>query len=264
MKLLKYIGVAALVSLPLTGCSDFLEADNKSSANVDGDSYLSGDPAAFRPVMYDSFRFLGTEIALHEEATDLYLESGTGDGYGEYLLTVEDGGVKSYYQNAYKAINYANGLIHYAGEGTSLAYEGRFFRNLGYYYLIQQFGAVPYITTYIQTSTRDYPRTALSDLYPALIADLTDLYENSNLPASDNTGATVSKQAVAALLAKITLSAAWDLDTTLGDAEKGTYTVNSTTRFAEAAQWAEKAINGVQLTMPFADKWSPKMRQMLK
>lgn len=71
--------------------------------------------------MYDSFRFLGTEIALHEEATDLYLESGTGDGYGEYLLTVEDGGVKSYYQNAYKAINYANGLIHYAGEGTSLA-----------------------------------------------------------------------------------------------------------------------------------------------
>lgn len=258
MKLLKYIGVAALVSLPLTGCSDFLEADNKSSANVDGDSYLSGDPAAFRPVMYDSFRFLGTEIALHEEATDLYLESGTGDGYGEYLLTVEDGGVKSYYQNAYNAINYANGLIHYAGEGTSLAYEGRFFRNLGYYYLIQQFGAVPYITTYIQTSTRDYPRTALSDLYPALIADLTDLYENSNLPASDNTGATVSKQAVAALLAKITLSAAWDLDTTLGDAEKGTYTVNSTTRFAEAAQWAEKAINGVQLTMPFADKWSPK------
>lgn len=117
---------------------------------------------------------------------------------------------------------------------------------------------MPYITTYIQTSTRDYPRTALSDLYPALIADLTDLYENSNLPASDNTGATVSKQAVAALLAKITLSAAWDLDTTLGDAEKGTYTVNSTTRFAEAAQWAEKAINGVQLTMPFADKWSPK------
>ncbi len=257
MKFLKYIGVAALVSLPLTGCSDFLEADNKSAANVDGDSFLSGDPSALRPVMYDSFRFFATEIALHEEATDLYLVSGTGDGYGEYLLNIEDNGVKNYYQNAYKAINYANGLIHYAGDGTDLAYEGRFFRNLGYYYLIQQFGAVPYITGYIQSSSRVYPRTPLPEMYQAMIDDLTDLYENSSLPAADNSGAAVNKQAVAALLAKVTLSAAWDLDTTLGDAVKGTYTVNSTTRFAEAAQWAEKAINGVQLTMPFADKWAP-------
>lgn len=58
MKLYKYLSIAALTCLPLTGCSDFLEADNKSAANVDGDSFLSGDPSAFRPVMYDSFRFL--------------------------------------------------------------------------------------------------------------------------------------------------------------------------------------------------------------
>lgn len=258
MKLYKYLSIAALTCLPLTGCSDFLEADNKSAANVDGDSFLSGDPSAFRPVMYDSFRFFANEIALHEEATDLYFESATGDGYGEYLFNIEDGGFASYYQNAYKAINNANGLIHYAGANSDLGYEGRFFRNLGYYYLIQQFGGVPYITNYIQSSSRNYPRTDLGELYGAMIADLTDLYDNSTLPASDNTGAVVTKQAVAALLAKTTLSAAWDLDTTLDDAVKGTYTVNSTTRFEEAAQWAEKAINGVQLTMPFADKWSPK------
>lgn len=189
MKLYKYLSIAALTCLPLTGCSDFLEADNKSAANVDGDSFLSGDPSAFRPVMYDSFRFFANEIALHEEATDLYFESATGDGYGEYLFNIEDGGIASYYQNAYKAINNANGLIHYAGANSDLGYEGRFFRNLGYYYLIQQFGGVPYITNYIQSSSRNYPRTDLGELYGAMIADLTDLYDNSTLPASDNTGA---------------------------------------------------------------------------
>lgn len=63
---------------------------------------------------------------------------------------------------------------------------------------------------------------------------------------------------MAALAAKTALAAAWDLGTTLTDEVKGTYTVHNTEMFRTAASWAEKAIGGVQLTMSFEDKWSPK------
>lgn len=67
----------------------------------------------------------------------------------------------------------------------------------------------------------------------------------------------VSKQAVAALLAKVELAAGWDLNTTLTDAAAGSYNVDATSHFTEAAAWAEKAINGVTLYSAFNDKWLP-------
>ena len=89
-----------------------------------------------------------------------------------------------------------------------------------------------------------------------MITDLTDLYNNSTLPDQNHEGH-ASKQAVAALLAKVYLAAGWDLDTKYNSIEAGTYTVGSTGNFANAAQWAEKAINNIGLSMSFADKWSP-------
>ena len=256
MKIFKYLGIAALMSLSMSSCSDFLDPDNKSTNNDDADAYLTAHPEALKPVAFNAFRYFATHIELHEEATDLYFVNMASDGYGDFTITPEDGTVKTYYTNAYKAINYANGMVWYGGETSDLGYQGRFLRNLGYYYLIQQFGSVPYVTEYIQSSSRDYPRTDLKEMYEGMIADLTDIYNNSKLPATDHNGE-VSKQAVAALLAKVELSAAWDLDVAAKDLVAGTYTVNSTAHFTQAAAWAEKAINGVQLTMPFAQKWAP-------
>lgn len=256
MKLLHYIGIAALASLPLTGCSDFLEADNKFTGNDDADAYLSANPESLRPVALDAFKYFSTHLEFHEEATDLFFVTSAADGYGDFTISAEDGTAKTYYTNAYKAINYANGMVHYAGADSKLGHEGRFLRNLGYYYLIQQFGGVPYVLNYIESSSRDYPRTSLADMYPSMIEDLKGVYEGDQLPAVDHMG-NPSKQAVAALLAKIELSAGWDLDTKVVDPVAGTYSVESKSHFEEAAQWAEKAINGVQLTMAFGDKWSP-------
>ena len=122
--------------------------------------------------------------------------------------------------------------------------------------LTQHFGGVPYITKYINDAETNYPRTPLSEVYQNIINDLTALYNNSSLDDQDHTGR-ASKQAVAALLAKVYLAAGWDIDTSLDNAAQGTYTVNSTEKFAQAAAWAEKAINGINLTMTFEDKWSP-------
>lgn len=256
MKLFKYIGFGALMAFSLTGCSDFLEADDKSNANESADSYLQEHPESLRPVAFDAMRYFVTHIELHEEATDLYFVTSAADGYGDFNMTFEDGTVASYYTNAYKAINYANGMIKYAGADSKLGHEGRFLRGLGYYWLVQQFGGVPFVTNYIESSSRDYPRTDLATIYTELIADLTAVYEANVLPAVDHSG-NPSLQAVAALLAKLELSAGWDLDTKVADAVAGTYTVDSRSHFEQAAQWAEKAINGVQLTMSFSDKWSP-------
>lgn len=77
------------------------------------------------------------------------------------------------------------------------------------------------------------------------------------LCASQSHDGHASKQAVAALLAKLYLAQGWDIYTELTSAEDGTYKVASKESFNKAADWSEKAINGIQLTMPFADKWSP-------
>lgn len=57
----------------------------------------------------------------------------------------------SYYSNAYKMINHANGVLEYAPATSLEAYQARFLRCYGYYLLTQQFGSVPYITTYINS-----------------------------------------------------------------------------------------------------------------
>ena len=256
MKLYKYLFVALTGAMALTSCSDFLDAENKKNPD-DADKNYGANPTAMLVSAYDAFRPMATEINMYEHGTDFYINPrGTDDVFSTFILTAEEGGVKTYYQNAYKAINYANGVINYASETSNDAYEARFLRAWGYYLLTQQFGAVPYVTHYIQDSNRDYPRADVSEIYTGLIEDLTDLYNNSSLEPQNHNGH-ASKQAVAALLAKIYLAAGWDLNTTLNDAVKGTYTVTGTDYFTQAAAWAEKAINGVKLTMSFEDKWSP-------
>ncbi|MCH5346815.1 MAG: RagB/SusD family nutrient uptake outer membrane protein, partial [Muribaculaceae bacterium] len=208
-------------------------------------------------VAYNSLHSFDQVINMHDQASDLYMEKEPtkGGDFNTFELNSENGDVKNYYTNGYKGINNANCYLFYAGEGTKEADEMIFLRSYFYYLLTQQFGAVPYVKEYINTAERVYPRVPLDEIYPDLIADLTEVYNAGRLPATDHTGR-ASKQAVAALLAKITLAAAWDLDVDMTDSKTGAYNVKSTARFKEAAAWAEKAINGVQLTMSFDQKWA--------
>lgn len=258
MKLFKSIALLGIGMLPLVGCSDFLEEDNKSTANTDGNKYIAETPSVLRATAFEALRSNMLNIDMQDLASDLFrCWRKTNDGdFSQFSITAANGTVSSFYSNNGKAINYANAMIKFGGDGSSLAEEGRFLRAFCYYYQTQQFGAIPYVTEYIESSSRDYPRTPLDELYGELVKDLTDLYNNSSLPATDHHG-NISKQAVAALCARICLAAGWDLGTTLTDASKGTYTVNSTDYFKLAADWAEKAINNTQLTMSFEQKWSP-------
>ncbi|MCH5240660.1 MAG: RagB/SusD family nutrient uptake outer membrane protein [Muribaculaceae bacterium] len=256
MKKIIYSILCLGIAFGMTGCKDYLDARNLSQPEG-ADEYFPKNPDQIRPVAYSALKYIATQIDLLDQATDLYINPrGADDGtFSMFQTTPDNSAVASYYQNVDGLINKANALIHYAGDDNNLKEQGRFLRVLGYYYMTQQFGAVPYVDWYIESASRDYPRMPLEEIYPILLQDCEDLYNNSSLPAQDH-GGSASKQAVAAIAAKIALAAAWDLDTELVDAAKGTYNVKSTTRFQQAADWAEKAINGIQLTIPFAEKWA--------
>ena len=257
MKKIIYSILCFGAALGMTGCKDYLDPRNLSNPAEDPEAYFSGDPEQIRPVAYEALRYIATEVDLLDQAADLFINPRAADDgtFSMFQTTPDNTDVANYYKNVDGGINKANALIHYAGNNKGLKEEGRFLRVLGYYYMTQQFGAVPYVDWYIQNAQRDFPRMPLDELYTILLEDCDDLYNNSSLPMQNHEGY-ASKQAVAAIAAKIALAAAWDLDTELIDAAKGTYSVKSTERFRQAAQWAEKAINGIQLTMSFSDKWA--------
>lgn len=251
--------IAALFAgLTLTACSDFLEAENKTAGGQTADDVFGKDASSLLTAAYSSLKSYGFSEDLFCRGTDLYIHTRgkAVSNFDTYTFSAEDNTIKNLYSNLFKTINLANGVISYAGADSQLGQEARFLRNYGYYMLTQHFGGVPYITEYINGAETNYPRTSLSEVYNAMIEDLTSLYTNSSLAAQSHEGK-ASKQAVAALLAKVYLAAGWDLDTSLSSAIEGSYNVNGTSNFSQAASWAEKAINGVSLTMSFEDKWSP-------
>lgn len=262
MKKLIYSILGFSAVLMMSGCSDFLEPSNKSNPD-NADDYFIQHPDQIRPVAYDAVRSIATEIDLLDQAADLFINPRAADDgtFSMFLTTPDNGTVTSFYKNCMALVNKANCMIHYAtlagdnADNRKLIAEAKFLRVVGYYYLTQQFGSVPYSEKYINTPDRDFPRTPLDEIYDVLLADCEELYNNSALPAQNHDGE-ASKQAVAAIAAKIALAAAWDLDTDLQNATLGTYSVKDTKRFKNAAEWAEKAINGIQLTMPFAQKWA--------
>ena len=237
--------IAALFAgFTLTACSDFLEADNKTAGGQTADDFFGKDASSLLTAAYSSLKNYAFNTNLYSRGTDLYIvtRGKSVSDFDTYTFNTENSTITNLYSNVYRTINLSNGVINYAGADSQLGQEARFLRNYGYYLLTQQFGSVPYITEYINSAEKNFPRTPLNEIYSAVIEDLTDLYNNSSLDAQNHTGK-ASKQA--------------DLDTSLGDALQGSYTVNGTNNFTQAASWAEKAINGISLTMSFEDKWSP-------
>ncbi|MDE6480695.1 MAG: RagB/SusD family nutrient uptake outer membrane protein [Muribaculaceae bacterium] len=256
MKKLIYSIFGLGMALLSTGCSDFLDARNLSSPE-DSEEYFAKNPDQILPVAYSALRDIATQIDLLDQAGDLYINPRAADDgvFSMFTVVPDNGTVASFYHNLYKAINKANSLIHFAGDNKEIEAQGKFLRAFCYYYLTQQFGSVPYVDYYIQTAERDFPRTPLDELYVTLLNDCEEIYNNSPLPEQSHDGK-ASKQAVAAIAAKIALAAGWDLDTELVDAVGGKYSVKDSRYFKQAAQWAEKAIMNIPLSMTFQEKWA--------
>jgi hypothetical protein len=248
----------------LTSCEDFLEADNKSAVSADEQFSTKEN---FETLVNQAYYTLDTvyyDPQIYCAGTDLYVGvRAAGDPSLEgYTLTSDNNTVKGLYSNLFATVNAANAVLYYAElcedypEKELRKEEARFIRAYAYYVLSQQFGRVPIITSYINTAETSYPRNTLEETYQFMIDELGELSNNALLSSSDNTGR-ASIQAVKALLAKVYLAAGWDLETTLGDAENGTFSVNGTNYFNLAAATAKELADAVPLSLSFEEKWSP-------
>ena len=268
VKRILYISAfAALGIMPFTSCEDFLTAENKS-AGTSADDYFRSEAGlnAFRITAYSYLKNVASPnengsmnlYNIYEDGTDLYTgcRGRIPSDWHLYTAGANDGDVTDFYAYCKGLINNANAVLYYGGEDSPYAPEMHFLRAYGYYLLTQQFGSVPYLTDYVQDAETNYPRTDLKTIYDGEIAALMAVKDDSRLPATNHEGY-VSQRAVKALLAKLNLAAGWDLETTLTNEENGTYTVDATNYFQQAAALADEAIAGERLTMSFEDKWSP-------
>lgn len=258
MKKIAYLSFVALLgSATLVSCSDFLDTQNKSNA-TNADDYLKDNLESTQANAYYQLKALSNNFEINCWGTDLYIPvrgKDPGD-LDRFATTAENSDVSSYYKNNYLLVQYACLYADKAGQGSKGEAEGHFLKDLAYYNLTQQFGGVPYIDHYVTDASRNYPRMGLDSLYNTLESDLETIYNENVLDATNHNGY-ASNQAVAALLSKIYLAHGWDCNTSLVDAEAGTYSVKSTDKFQKAAEWAVKAIDGMQLTQTFEQKWSP-------
>lgn len=270
MKKIFYISAfaALLAGASLTSCSDFLEAKDKSSGGKTDADFFPSNPTTLLTSAYVNLRAYSdvtSNTNIFDKGTDLYADQSRAQGKIEldlYSMSADCESTKSFYVNAMSCINNANGAIKYAGSDSEIGSQARFLRAYSYYMLTQQFGAVPYSTDYIQSSSRNYARTDLAEIYSKITEDLQALYDNSPLADVDNVSGKPSKKACAALLAKVYLAWGWDIDVTVAsqsDLEKGVFTVNSTANFDKAAEWAQKALSGINFaSQTFEKKWDPK------
>jgi len=254
----KIFYILTLCAVGMTSCSDFLEPENR--ANIQANPYFETEEglAALRVTLFSGLRSLVGNTALTEWGTDLYVTSKTSDpgDFHRYNVTAENSTVESFYKTVYSLINNANCMLKYGAQNEQYVAEAKFLRSYGYYLLMQQFGAVPYVTSYIESGEKSYPKASLQELYQSVIAELESIADSPALPEEDHKG-NPSRRAVRALLAHVCLEAGWDLETTLTDAAQGTYSVTGSSYFAKAAQYADKAIGGQEPTMSFEEKWSP-------
>lgn len=261
MKKNLYISALLIAVMALTGCDKFLTPDNKTAGGQTAESYFSENPQALlnytyslmRPLVYNNM----STVNMMCDGTDLYQPSRnqTPTEFQQYSLNAENSDVEQFYKDAYSCINMANAVIYYT-EDASLVAQAKFIRNWCYYMLLQNFGRVPYITTYVNSAERSYPLTALKDIYDGTIAELNEIAQLDALPTINSDGH-ASKAACYALVAKLNLAAGWDLEVT---GEGTAVAASSTNYFAAAIAAAQKALelsDNQTLTLTPEEKWSP-------
>jgi starch-binding outer membrane protein, SusD/RagB family len=220
----------ALLMLFLTGCSGILDEQPrsiytpdyfKSEAGVMGG--VTSEYTSLRRCWGDAY-FYSNGLTGTDEAT-WAASGGTGnfkimDISGEGLITASQSDATGVWNNAFPAINTANGIIENAeAVGTisaSLTSEARFFRAFWYFYLVQNFGGVPldlgagelkFNTNPSKTSVRaTVPEVYTKVIFPDLLIAI------DNLPDAGRLTGTVTKTAARLYLSKAYLTYAWWLE----------------------------------------------------
>ena len=241
----------AILSITLFSCDDYLEEDNLS--NVTAESFYN-TAEGFETLVNANYAQLkdiyGGDAWLFAVGTDLYAEGRDQEppGLSQYTqLTPSSQGVGQLYSTCYKAIQSANMAIYYSDltEQTSdlskRIGEVKYLRANAYFLLVQTYGGVGLVTDYIDSPVLTFDRNSAEEVYAFIISELE---QSLSLVDGSSYNGRVNKRAVQHLLAKVHLTRAYESFAASDD-------------FSKAASYADDAINGQALSIPFEELWRP-------
>lgn len=244
------LSILALLTI-LSSCSDFLEEENKSNVTAE-DFYVTAE--GFESLVNANYAQLreiyGGEPYIFCAGTDMYAEGRNAEppGLSQYTqLNAASEGIADLYNSCYKAIQTANMAIHY-GElteqtstlGQRIA-EVRYLRANAYFLLVQTYGGVSLVEDYISSPELSFDRNSAEEIYAFIISELEAALQNVGTEAYNGR---VTRRAVEHLLAKVHLT-------------RGYEAFGASDDFSKAATYADNAIAGQALTIPFGELWMP-------
>ena len=192
-----YLLVSLLSGACLTGCNKLIEIGAPQNQLVT--SSVFADTATAEAAVLGMYSKVANGFPGTDMGTATTLFNGMSSDEGQYIYTFYDEFfqnsltpsfyyIDGYWSGIYNNIYTANSLI--LGDSTSslpASYkartigEAKFIRALCYFYLVNEYGAVPLVlTTDVQSSTRQ-PRDSVGTVYTQILKDLTDA--ESVLPA---------------------------------------------------------------------------------
>lgn len=249
---MKKLIILAILAITFSSCSDFIEEDNRSSADAESTYTTEAGFNGLVNANYADLRAIyGDDAYVFCAGTDLYAV-GQGRGseplglsqYSQLNSSSED--VDQLYNACYKSIQRSNTALYYAdlteqtSDLNSLIGEVKYLRANAYFLLVQTYGDVA-ITDYINSAVLDFERNPAQEVYQLIIADLEDALTKVG---NGSYIGRVNKKAVQHLLAKVHLTRAYE---TFADG----------TDFAKAASYADDAIAGQSLNLSFKELWTP-------
>ena len=174
------------------------------------------------------------------------------DEYNPAVLTpTTSSAATNQWSNWYRYINNANGVIQYSAtvQGLTLARvkqvvaEAKLLRAHYYFLLVQNYGDVPLMLSFVDAPTKDIVRAPVADVYASIIADLNEAVANIADRAAQP--GRVTKATALHMLAKAHLA-------------RATSKAKQADDYAKAAQFAKQLIDtrttfGVDLEADVAD-----------
>jgi len=236
--------------LVLSGCAKFLEEDNRGG--ITNEEFYRTE-AGYRSIVNSSYATLRTTFGTEAPwlllgGTDIYQmnREQANRALMEYTqLFADNGDVLTFYRNCYEAIQNINVAIFYNDitevdeeqRKTWLA-ELRFLRAFYHFTLIEQFGGIVINDEPTLEGPRlNLPRQSLEASFDFVIREM-----EAALPDLKDDRARASKAAANHYLAKAYLTRAWDL--------------GESTDFTKAQEYAEAAIGGYNISIPYEALWS--------
>lgn len=235
-----------------TGCSDFLEEDNKGGiGNEDFYSTVNGYNT-LKTATYSQLRELykGTPI-LELDGTDLYLKGyNVSSNYADYNFESNASALMDLYKKCYVGIQYANAGLHFIdlpplteADKKLTEAELRFLRAFYHFLLVEQMGGIVINSEYTDAVRLSMPRSTLAESYQFIISEM-----EAALPilktAAQATAGQVNQDVANHYLAKVYLTRGWDL--------------KANADFTKAITYADQVISSKGgITQSFANVWDP-------